>query len=70
MTRHNPKDRPSATEAFALWKGIRDTVWTTSREWRPRPRRERPVETILLDSVCMGNLLLFVAKNFVERLPV
>ena len=70
MIRHNPNDRPSAAEAFALWKGIRDTVWTMSREWRPRPRHEHPVETVFLDSVCMRNLLLFVAKHFVERLPV
>lgn len=55
MTYPNPNDRLNAVEAFALWKEIRKTVWTINREWRPRPRREHPVETVYLDSISIRN---------------
>lgn len=55
MTRPNPIDRPRAVEALALWKELRGTVWAINREWRPRPRREHPVEMIFLDSISMRN---------------
>jgi len=70
MTDPNPANRPNATEALALWKGIRDTVWAISREWRPRPRLEHPVEMVVLDFICLRQFIIFVAKPLVTRLPV
>jgi len=69
MTRPDPTLRPNAEEAFALWKGIRDTVWNINMEWRPRPRREHPVETLILDSISFRQFFMFFAKSLVERLP-
>ena len=66
----DPTNRPSAVEAFALWKGIRDSIWAINREWRPRPRREHPVQTVVLDYACLHQFLVSVAMFFVERFPV
>lgn len=70
MTKEPPTDRPDAVEVLALWKQIRDTVWSYNREWRPRPRREHPIETVVLDSVCFRDLCTRVFNRVAEYLPV
>lgn len=70
MVERTPVDRPDALEVLALWKEIRETVWTMKREWRPRPRFEHPVETVMLDSVCFRELFALVAECIARRLPV
>jgi serine/threonine protein kinase len=70
MTRLDPATRPTAAEAFALWTEICDTIWTINREWRPRPRRENPIQTVILDSISLRQFFMFVVKSLVERLPL
>lgn len=67
MAARDPANRPNAVEALALWKKIRDTVWTMKREWRPRPRLEHPVETVVLDSISLRQLFTFVTTSLVNR---
>jgi len=55
MTHPDAIERPSAVDALDIWKQVRDAVWTINREWRPRPRREHPIETVVLDSLSLRN---------------
>lgn len=66
----DPANRPSAVEALALWKKVRDTVWTVKREWRPRPRHEHPIETVVLDSISLRQFFTFVTTALAERFPL
>lgn len=70
MTMDEPSDRPDAVETFALWKKIRETVWTINLEWRPRPRIEHPIETVMLDAASLRNFCTLIVQSLVERLPV
>jgi hypothetical protein len=70
MTNPVPALRPDAAEAFALWKGIRDAVWTIKREWRPRPRSEHPIDTIVLDGASLRQVFTIFARSVAERVRV
>jgi hypothetical protein len=66
MTNPVPALRPDAAEAFALWKGIRGTVWTIKREWRPRPRLEHPIGTVVYDAISLRQVITTFAKSAAE----
>ena len=70
MTHPEPGSRPSAAEVLAVWKGIRDTVWTVNREWRPRPRQENPVGSVIFDAVSLHRVFMFFTKSLARRLPL
>lgn len=70
MTREQPIDRPNAMAALALWKKIRETVWTVNREWRPRPRQEHPVGSVIFDAVFLHKVFMFFTKSLAKRLPL
>jgi len=70
MTRAEPADRPNAATALALWRGIRGTVGTVNREWRPRPRQERPVGSVIFDAISLHRVFMFFARSLVKRIAL
>ena len=70
MTHPQPISRPSAMEALALWKKMRETVWTLNREWRPRPRREHPGGSEVFDALSLHRVFMFFARSLTKHLPL
>jgi len=70
MTRMTPSRRPTAAEALKQWQGIRKSVWTINREWRPRPRNQSPLGAVVFDAVSLHQFFMFCTKSLVERLPM
>jgi len=68
MTRAEPPLRPTAKEALVRWQGIRKSISAINREWRPRPRKEHPLGTVILDVASLHRFFMFCAKSFVKRL--
>ena len=68
MTQMEPPRRPTAKVALARWQGIRKSISTVNREWRPRPRNEHPLGKLVLDAASLHRFFMFCAKSFVKRL--
>ena len=69
MTQPKPVARPTAGAALALWQGIRKSISTAHKEWRPRPRKEHPLGTIVFDAVSLKQFFMFCTKSLVGMLP-
>ena len=48
-----PEERPTAKEARSQWLKVRKGISFVSKEWRPRPRDEDILCTVVLDSICL-----------------
>lgn len=70
MIQPQPENRPDAATVLATWKRIRDTVWTINLEWRPRPRQEHPIGSVIFDAVSLHRVFMFFAKSLAGRLPL
>jgi len=70
MTHPEPLERPSAETALGQWKRIRDTVSTVHREWRPRPRKEHPVGSVIFDAVSLHRVFMYFVRSLANRTPM
>jgi len=70
MVNPDPNARPDAATVLSRWKTIRDTVWAVNREWRPRPRKEHPLGSVVFDAVSLHRVFMFFTRSLVKRIPL
>ena len=61
MTDMDPEQRPTADDALRQWSKLREEIPTLKREWRPRPREEHVLETVVLDATSLCSLSVYFA---------
>ena len=53
MLNLDPAKRPSAAEALALFRTLKENVWVVQRAWRARPRDESYLDLAVLDTASL-----------------
>lgn len=70
MTCAEPTGRPDAVMALALWRRIRETVGIVNWEWRPRPRQEHFIGSVIFDAAFLERIFMSFAGSLVKRIAM
>ncbi|KAK7689873.1 hypothetical protein QCA50_006512 [Cerrena zonata] len=65
MMRHDPEERPDASDALNLWRELRRNVWSAHSMWRLRERQESWLQFVILEDVALVHCLWRAGRSII-----